>query len=394
MEKNLFLYDTETMRIRFIVGLLVILFVTVSFLGVYIGGERLRASPLEEERIGADILTLNFAGDIMAHDVNYNRPPYGRIYDDIRPILISDDLSFGNLEFPIDQSKPMSSFPAFNQHLDYVQAAVDAGFDVFSVSNNHANDQGPDSVVQTVRSMGMLEGSTWSGIRGHSDDLYHPVTVNCGNWRIGFLSISLFLNQPVGKELVHTLNIYNRDRINAFLACLRELTPGYDLFVLSVHGGTEYIQQPNTKKALFFRQAVEAGADIVWGHHPHVLQPWDVVDTDEGKKLIMYSTGNLISGQTWYLDPEKADYSISPRGETALFEVKVSREKGAAGVIDVKPRFLFNHRQKTMVIRRADALLSDPGLSPEWKKYYESRLEHLSVFARPLSGISISRETE
>ena len=76
----------------------------------------------DTERYGSsesvfNTLSLTFAGDIMAHDVNYNRPPYSKIYEHVAPYLLSDDLSFGNLEFPCDPEKPMSNFPCFNVHL-------------------------------------------------------------------------------------------------------------------------------------------------------------------------------------------------------------------------------------------------------------------------------------
>jgi poly-gamma-glutamate synthesis protein (capsule biosynthesis protein) len=85
-------------------------------------------------------LVLTFAGDIMAHTVNFMMDDYRRIYEDLRPVLTADDLSFGNLETPVADSLPMSTFPSFNVHSAYLRAAVDGGFDVFSLANNHAND--------------------------------------------------------------------------------------------------------------------------------------------------------------------------------------------------------------------------------------------------------------
>jgi len=88
------------------------------------------------------ILQLTFAGDIMIHTANYLTADYPAIYRSIAPLLRKDDLSFANLEFPVDPSRPFSSYPRFNGSPEYLRAAVEAGIDVFSLANNHAFDQG------------------------------------------------------------------------------------------------------------------------------------------------------------------------------------------------------------------------------------------------------------
>ena len=374
------------MRLSFVIlGILLAAFTVVSWTGFNYARDIFTVSPLVSAKTEPDTIRLTFAGDIMAHDVNFNRPPYERIYDDVRDILTGDDLSFANLEFPVDAKKPMSTYPRFNVHTPYVQAAVDAGFDVFSASNNHATDQGGDSVVKTAEALSALDESVWSGLRRHEDDPMHPVTINYGNMRIGFLSITLFLNLAEGSKLVHNLNMYDAGRIDAFLEYLSETTPGYDLFILSVHGGTEYRQVPNKRKRELFVKFVEHGVDIVWGHHPHVLQPWEYVMFEGSRKVILYSTGNFISGQTWFLDPVMPDQRVAPTGESALFQLKVTDNGEQVDVTDVSLQFIFNHRVQTMVVRKAESLINDPQLSDAWKLYYTHRYESLKRFELPLA---------
>ena len=102
-------------------------------------------------------LTLSFSGDIMAHDVNFKMKDYNRIYDDIRDILLNDDLTFGNVETPVCEERPLSSFPCFNIHKDYLRAAIEGGFDVFSFANNHTNDQGIQGIDGTIKSFNTLK---------------------------------------------------------------------------------------------------------------------------------------------------------------------------------------------------------------------------------------------
>ena len=84
-------------------------------------------------------LSLSFLGDLMAHIENFRIEDYSVVYEDIRPILISDDLTFSNLETPVDEKLPYKGYPRFNIHKEYVQAAINAGIDVFPLANNHSS---------------------------------------------------------------------------------------------------------------------------------------------------------------------------------------------------------------------------------------------------------------
>ena len=105
----------------------------------------------------------------------------------------------------------------------------------------------------------------------------------------------------------------------------------YDLFVLSYHGGREYAREPERAKVRFFRRLVEAGVDIVWGHHPHVVQGYALVERPEGRGLALYSAGNFISGMTWGIDPEAPEAERAWTGDSALWVVSVALAAGRAG---------------------------------------------------------------
>ena len=86
-------------------------------------------------------ISLLFAGDIMAHSVNYVISDYPKIWRDVKYMIEPCDLAFANIEAPIDDTQKPQSYPNFNMPQAYIEAAVDAGFDVFSLCNNHTNDQ-------------------------------------------------------------------------------------------------------------------------------------------------------------------------------------------------------------------------------------------------------------
>ena len=96
------------------------------------------------------LLTLLFGGDIMAHQQNYSMSNYSEIWESISPLVKNTDFSFANIEFTVDDDLPYSAFPDFNVHHDYPEAAISAGFNVFSLVNNHTTDYGLKGMKSTL----------------------------------------------------------------------------------------------------------------------------------------------------------------------------------------------------------------------------------------------------
>ena len=87
----------------------------------------------------------------MAHKPNFNMRGYNKIWESISGTVQSADLAFANIEAPVSKDLPYSSFPNFNMHPEYPEAAVSAGFNVFSLVNNHTNDQGLEGMRATAK---------------------------------------------------------------------------------------------------------------------------------------------------------------------------------------------------------------------------------------------------
>jgi poly-gamma-glutamate capsule biosynthesis protein CapA/YwtB (metallophosphatase superfamily) len=126
-------------------------------------------------------LTLTFLGDIMAHTVNYRVGDFHDVYRGLEDTLLGDDLTFANLEFPVDPTRPLQSYPQFNGSRDNWKAAVESGIDVFSLANNHTFDQGTEGILQTLRAAAWVEESsgrriTVSGTRGNPESPFRAPT--------------------------------------------------------------------------------------------------------------------------------------------------------------------------------------------------------------------------
>ncbi len=326
----------------------------------------------------SDILTLSFVGDIMAHRVNFTHPPYDAIYRAVAPVIRRADISFANLEFVVDPKLPYAGYPWFNVHPEYVEAAIGAGFRAFSIANNHIYDYGAGGVRESYLALDSLrkrDGIVFSGIHPNGQSGLVPETIQRKGWRIGFLAITEFLNRYLRSEQVNVVNFDNPIERTSFLAKLKGMAAGYDLFILSVHGGDEYALRPNPAKEAFFRQAVRAGVTIVWGQHPHVLQPWELETVDGAQRLIINSAGNFISGQTESIDPAAPATPRANTGDSAIFRVTVRREQGRANVVSVDPLLISNRKTEDgqMVVEPLNELVRMP-LSPSWHDYYTYRL--------------------
>jgi len=335
-----------------------------------------------------DILELSFLGDIMAHDVNFNMPDYDLIYKNVKEILAKDDLTFGNLEFPIVEDLPFATYPRFNVKASYVRAARQASIEVFSLANNHTLDQGVAGVVETLASIIRLKEEFnrelyYSGIRGSQNKEFRPATIYRQGFKIGFLAITEFSNILPTYGLVNMVNYLNKNEAQQFINYLKEICPEYDLFIVSVHAGIEYQLKPTNAKAAFFHQMVQAGVTIVWGHHPHVLQPYEVVEVDGCQRLIMHSLGNFISGQTAFLRPQDYNLQQAYTGDSAIMQVTIKRNAlGKAVVAGVRPVLISTYKRPPhnyYIVNLTESLASQD-LPDGWQKFYQARYQALRDF--------------
>lgn len=344
----------------------------------------------------------------MAHDVNFRMEEYSRIYRSLRPHFEEADYTFGQLEFVVDGDREMAGYPSFNVHPNYVEAAIDSGVNVFSLANNHTTDYGSDGVDATRRTMERLSSEHdiyYSGVRhgvsseeqspngdmqpasdGQRADRQEPpfevVEIEREGVIIGFLAITRILNSWNGSERTNVVT-HGTDSEH-FLSELEQMTSGYDLFILSVHDGTEYQPVAGERYMQFYRQAVGAGVDILWGHHPHVLQQWETVRREDGRTaVIMPSMGNFVSGQTWGIGPGDTDHWRAETGDSALFRLTVEAGSGGADIrsIDPLPITHFLHPEGGVTV---EMLMPMPNRedAAEWRPFYRDRRRRTARYAR------------
>ncbi len=346
-----------------------------------------------------DTITLLFAGDIMAHSVNYVITTYEKIWRDVRDVISEPDLAFANIEAPIDTTKSAASYPSFNMTRKYVQAAVDAGFDVFSLCNNHTNDQYKSGILETIKTTQAIKEYTkeqtgndiyFSGTKEKADTKLSALTYNyfeTNGWKILFLPITELLNRPDAADYINFIkpDEDSRKEFIKYTKELREANP-CDLFIISVHTSEpEYTRNITEKQNQYYMDLLDAGADVVWANHAHIIKDRKiVVNTKTGRdKLIMYANGNTISGQR--TKPELT--SKNPTGERdntgdgLFYIVNLHKDKdGSMKITKCEPYFIttYINTANEYVIKPlnqsfVDYLYDVPRTN--WAKYIERRIK-------------------
>ncbi len=328
-------------------------------------------------------LSLTFLGDIMGHDINYRIRDFNDVFAGVKDVLLKDDVTFGNLEFPVDPTLSPEGYPTFNGTRAYWQAAVDSGVDVFSLANNHAFDQGLEGILQTLRSaraVGLTAARpvSCSGVRGNEAVPFAPVEIDAKGVRIGFLAATQFINQyPAQCPNVNIVNLRDKRAADAFVSLVRGESRKYDLFIVSYHGGIEFSSVPDGQLMAFFRRLLDNGAHIIFAHHPHVYQTFGFAISAEGKKVIMPSMGNFISGMTAYVGPEDTNSRWAPTGDSALVCLEVLKTGAGVTITDAKALPIsnyFNERREMVVGRLEDLAAGTITLPQAWLSYYRNRM--------------------
>ena len=267
------------------------------------------STPKNDYKENSDEITLIFAGDVMAHSPNYNMKDYDLIWDGIREIVTAADLSFANIEAPVDTTKDPQNYPYFNMPSAYVQSTINAGFDVFSLCNNHSNDQGLEGIKQTIKTTEELTKTAeekgnkiyFSGLKEKETDEYSFNIIQSGKWKILFLPMTEILNRPLASKYINSIVPDSSKRFEFINYCkkLREKNE-CDLFILSWHANeTEYIRTVTDTQEDFYNQLLEAGVDIIWANHAHIIKDRKIIlnTKTNAVKIIMYANGNTISAQ-------------------------------------------------------------------------------------------------
>lgn len=246
-----------------------------------------------------ETIHLGFVGDMMfdrgvqSHILRYGGGDPDFSFEKIQTHLKTFDVLFGNLEGPAsDQGADQGSVYSFRMSPTVVSALARVGFSVVSVANNHMGDFGEEAMADTFRRLDDAS-IVYSGGGMTSAEAYDPKTITVRGTRISFLAFSEFgKNYLEAKEYGPGIAVISRESLQTSITRAKETS---DVVVVSFHFGDEYESEPNDYQKEIAHLAIDLGADLVVGHHPHVVGP--LVRYKEG--YIAYSLGNFIFDQNF-----------------------------------------------------------------------------------------------
>ncbi len=249
----------------------------------------------------ASQLEATFVGDVIFgryRASGYDPIPEGEheVFGPMHDALQSD-LLVGNLETPLVRDLPLDSPIGskfrFGASLEHAKNLVTAGFSVMSLANNHYYDMRLEGLQQTpllLRELGLVP----IGAARAEEPLFVVETVERNGWKIGFLAVSTRRNAPKREGTPELPFLSTRAMDETLSPLVKEAKAAHDLVIVVVHWGNEYAEDPDYAQVKAAHALVDAGADMVVGHHPHVLQAVEAY----GDGLLAYSLGNFLFENT------------------------------------------------------------------------------------------------
>lgn len=247
-------------------------------------------------------------GDLLMHtplvfssQIGENQWDFKPLFEPVRPWLEGADLAIANLETTLTGDRyPWAGYPSFNTPPELARDAMATGIDVFTHANNHSLDYGEYGLKQTSDALDRL-GVPHTGTSRTPEEREQILVVQVApTIRMAILAYTYGTN---GIPLPHpySVNMLDPERIPADIRRARAL-PGVDLVAVALHFGDEYARQPSDEQEHYVQLTLQAGADIILGDHPHVIQKIEtrqVVDKfgRDRRRAVIFSLGNFISNQ-------------------------------------------------------------------------------------------------
>ena len=219
-------------------------------------------------------------------DINY---PFLKIRDYLKSV----DLVFGNLETPITEGPEIPDFEMISRsNPGTEQALKHAGFSVLSLANNHTPNFGEQGLKDTFNYL-TEAGIKYVGAGNNEQEANQPVYIEKKGIKFAFLAYNDTDVVPASYEATNSHAGTAFMRTERMTEAVKEAKQKTDFVIVSLHSGIEYTDKQNNSQVNFAHAAIDAGADLIIGHHSHVVQ---TMEKYKGK-YIFYSLGNFVFDQ-------------------------------------------------------------------------------------------------
>ncbi len=254
--------------------------------------------------------------------------------------LRSGDFSSCNFEVPVSNkgTPQYGKFEVLHSAPEMIEGFVYANFKVVGLANNHTMDYGPQGLIDTIDAI-KSRGILYSGAGKNLEEARRPAFFECKGNRFAFLSFATeaffgygaHSHKPgiamIRRDPLYGSTCVNPEDLEEFSRTIKEARKSADFVIASIHWGLSQSRALTQSQVTVGRVAVNAGAGIVIGHHPHILQAVEIYK----ESVIFYSLGNFV----FDLAP---DFFSQATRDTLLVKLKIS--DGKVKEIILKPVYI------------------------------------------------------
>ena len=281
-------------------------------------------------------------GDLLYHDIIYisakksdGTYDFHENFEYVKPWLKQADLVIGDFEGTVNKDHYLAGYPLFNAPGEVMDAIKDAGYQVLDLAHNHILDSQIEGVVSTADAIEKA-GMTPIGVYTHEPRDKAPIVIKEVNGiKVALLAYSYGFNgieQSISQEDYNRyLSDLDEDKMKAEIERAEKEA---DITIIMPQMGVEYQIEPTEEQKKLYHKMIDWGADIIFGGHPHVVEPAETVEKDGDKKLIIYSMGNFISNQRIETMQDVENAKWTERG--VLMDVTIKKKSGKTTIETAK----------------------------------------------------------
>lgn len=248
----------------------------------------------EEPVITKETIELAMLGDVLLHTELAKYEDFSSSFEALTPQMQAYDFLIANQEsLPVASKFGISGYPQFSSPEHILRDLKEAGVDMLNLANNHAVDKWEDGLSFAIENI-EKEGLPYVGAYKNEADRGNHRIIDVKGIKIGIVSYTYGTNGlylPEDSKL-----IVNYIDIDQMTKDVEEIKPLVDVTVAIIHWGAEYVIKENEDQRYIATMMNQAGVDIIFGGHPHVLQPFDTIVNSTGQEThVFYSLGNFFA---------------------------------------------------------------------------------------------------
>lgn len=298
-------------------------------------------------------------GDMLLHSTVLssakkadNSYDFNPMFENVKSIISSADLSICNLDGVMaGESYRYTGYPAFNAPDSFANAMKNTGFDMVVNMNNHSFDRSFKGLMNSIDTI-KKEGLIPLGVRQSTEEKNYTIK-EVNGIKIGIIAYSYETDPDVAKVSLNgilvpatnapLLNVFSpqnyKNELLNMKSSIEQMNGESDFSIIYIHWGDEYKREPNAMQKAMAKEFVSMGIDVVFGDHPHVIEPYEYIKTENGNEgHIFYSLGNFISDQRKM--PSAAAYCEDGVITTVEFTLDKNTNKAFVSNIDYTPTWV------------------------------------------------------